>query len=111
MSFSPSDLCDPIREARKTRNLSQKELADLAGIGKTAMFDLEHGNPGVRLNTLLAVLQELGMDLELILPETSGQTAPAKAPATPASVPTPAPSPEPVPAPSPVTESLPEHLL
>lgn len=89
MSFSPADLGETIRQAREARNWSQKELADRAGIGKTAMFDLEHGNPGVRLNTLLAVLHMLEMDLELVL---HGAT------------PT-------VPLPSSVAEDLPAHLL
>lgn len=88
MSFSHAELGEHIRTAREARSLSQKELADLAGIGKTAMFDLEHGNPGVRLNTLLAVLHELKMDLKLIPPET-----------------------EPLSSPAPATETLPSHLL
>ena len=71
-----------IKEARDALGLTQKQLADRAGIGKTAMFDLEHGNPGVRLNTLLAVLSELEMDLHLVdavggIPQGNG---PAEAP-------------------------------
>jgi HTH-type transcriptional regulator/antitoxin HipB len=65
MSIPPGELGARIRTAREARGLSQKQLADLAGIGKTAMFDLEHGNPGVRLNTLIAVLDTLGMSLQL----------------------------------------------
>lgn len=65
MSITPDLLAERIRRAREARGLSQKQLADLAGIGKTAMFDLEHGNPGVRMNTLLAVLDILGIALRL----------------------------------------------
>jgi y4mF family transcriptional regulator len=65
MSIPPGELGTRVRTAREARGLSQKQLADLAGIGKTAMFDLEHGNPGVRLNTLMAVLDILGMSLRL----------------------------------------------
>jgi transcriptional regulator with XRE-family HTH domain len=54
-----------MRAAREAIGLSRNQLADQAGVGKTALFDLEHGNPGVRLNTLLAVLQVLGMSLRL----------------------------------------------
>lgn len=68
MSFSPLEMAERVRRARQARGLTQKQLADLAGIGKTAMFDLEHGNPGVRLNTLLAVLGVLGLDLAIIDP-------------------------------------------
>nr|MDA3873780.1 helix-turn-helix domain-containing protein [Kiritimatiellia bacterium] len=61
MTVTPHELASSIRDARTARGLTLKELADLAGIGKTAMFDLEHGNPGVRLNTLLSVLHILNM--------------------------------------------------
>ncbi|MEX2607342.1 MAG: helix-turn-helix domain-containing protein [Kiritimatiellia bacterium] len=91
MTFTPQELASRIRDARTARGLTLKELADRAGIGKTAMFDLEHGNPGVRLNTLLAVLQIL--DIELSLPPNSDTPAASSAPP-----PTPA-------------DSLPDHLL
>ncbi len=65
MNSLPDQLGERVRKAREALGLSQKQLADLAGIGKTAMFDLEHGNPGVRLNTLLAVLDYLSIPLRL----------------------------------------------
>ncbi len=80
MSFSPQDTGTRIREAREARGLTQKQLADLAGIGKTAMFDLEHGNPGVRLNTLLSVLHILHLDLQLVDPEALVDPAPLPPP-------------------------------
>ena len=100
MPFSPQDLAEQIRSARKDRGLSLKQLAYLAGIGKTAMFDLEHGNPGVRLNTLLSVLAKLDMDLRLIKPET-GKTGILTESAPTAFDPPPAP----------ILQSLPDHLL
>jgi len=45
--------------------LSQLALADLAGIGKTSVFDVESGKPTVRLTTLKAVLDVLNVDLIL----------------------------------------------
>lgn len=95
MSFSPQELAEQIRTARKQRGLSLKQLADLAGIGKTAMFDLEHGNPGVRLNTLLAVLSQLNMDLALVNPERATLDSPAAS----------------MPGPVQDQDSLPDHLL
>ncbi len=53
-----------IRFHRKKAGLTQKELADLAGIGKTAVFDLEKGKPTVKLQTLLQVLSVLNIRLE-----------------------------------------------
>lgn len=53
---------------RKKAGLSQKELADLAGVGKTVVFDIEKGKETVRLNTLLKVLEALNIKIELIQP-------------------------------------------
>ncbi len=91
MTVTPHELASRIRDARTSRGLTLKELADLAGIGKTAMFDLEHGNPGVRLNTLLAVLHIL--DIELTLSPNSNNSVEPSAP-----YPSPA-------------DDLPDHLL
>ncbi len=65
MKAFPQDVGPRIRAAREAMGLSRKQLADQAGVGKTALFDLEHGNPGVRLNTLLPVLDVLGLSLRL----------------------------------------------
>lgn len=54
-----------IREHRKASGLSQTELSRLAGVGKTAVFDIEKGKPTVRLATLLRVLDALSLRLEL----------------------------------------------
>ena len=53
-----------IRFHRKKAGLTQKELADLAGIGKTAVFDLEKGKPTAKMQTLLQVLSVLNIHLE-----------------------------------------------
>lgn len=104
MSISPSELAEHIRTARQAKGWTLKECADNAGIGKTAMFDLEHGNPGVRLNTLLTVLDQLGLELQLADPlsPTSSITAKQSEDRTPNSH-----------HPSPATGSpdLPDHLL
>ena len=49
---------------RKKSNLSQKELADLAGVGKTVVFDIEKGKDTIRLNTLLKILNVLNISIE-----------------------------------------------
>ena len=54
-----------VRHHRRRSGLSQRALADLAGIGKTAVFDIEKGKPTVRLATLMAVLRVLNIDLAM----------------------------------------------
>ena len=56
-------LDEVIRFHRKAARLTQAELAALAGVGKTSVFDIEHGKQTVRLTTLLAILKTLGISL------------------------------------------------
>jgi len=53
---------------RKKSGLTQKQLADIAGVGKTAVFDVEKGKETVRLNTLLKILSALNIKLNLQSP-------------------------------------------
>ena len=57
-----------VRYHRKRARLTQKECADLAGIGKTALFDIENGKETVRFATLSAVLSTLNIAIELSSP-------------------------------------------
>jgi len=52
-----------VRHHRKTAGLTQLELANLAGVGKSAVFDIEKGKPTVRLETLVRVLAALNIEL------------------------------------------------
>lgn len=53
---------------RRQAGLSQKELADLAGIGKTAVFDLEKGKRNFRIITLINICSILNIKLEFQSP-------------------------------------------
>ena len=48
---------------RKKRGLTQAQLAQLAGIGKTAVFDIENATKQPRLSTILAVLNVLNIKM------------------------------------------------
>ena len=50
---------------RKKSKLTQKQLADLAGVGKTVVFDIEKGKETIQLNSLLKVLSVLNIKLEM----------------------------------------------
>lgn len=45
---------------RKLQGLTAEQVADRAGISRTTLRRLEHGDPGVRLETFLDVVRVLG---------------------------------------------------
>lgn len=64
------DLGSFIKDHRKRAGLTQLQLANLAGVGKTTVFDLEKNKETVRLNNLFAVLQVLNIKVEFKSPLT-----------------------------------------
>lgn len=63
-----AQLAITIRTHRKMSGLTQAQLANFAGVGKTIIFDLEHGKSTVQLNTLLKVLETLNIQLQIQSP-------------------------------------------
>jgi y4mF family transcriptional regulator len=63
--IEPDLLAKILKKHRKTAGLSQLQLAELAGIGKTAVFELEKGKETVQLNTLRKVLTVLNIKVTL----------------------------------------------
>jgi transcriptional regulator with XRE-family HTH domain len=57
----PFNLKELIRYHRKKSGLSQQGLAQMAGIGKTAIFDVEHGKQSVQWDTLSKILSALNI--------------------------------------------------
>ena len=66
--MTPNDVAQIVRYFRKQSGLSQQMLAKLAGVGKTAVFDIEKGKETVQLNTLLKVLAILNIHMQLKTP-------------------------------------------
>ena len=62
------DISELILTHRKKSGMSQSELAKLAGVGKTVIFDLEHGKTTVQLDTLLRVLKALNIEMKFSSP-------------------------------------------
>ena len=69
---SPEQIGNAIRRARKKRGMSQSELGEKAGIRQETISLIENGNPAAKLETILAVLSAL--DLELRINERTKQT-------------------------------------
>lgn len=62
------NLATIIQFHRKKSGLSQQELAKLAGVGKTAVFDIEHAKKTVQLDTFMKILNVLNIKIELRSP-------------------------------------------
>lgn len=63
-----ADLHTIVREHRRLSGLSQAQLAKLAGVGKTVIFDIEHGKESVQFDTLKKVLAALNIKFVLQSP-------------------------------------------
>lgn len=70
------DIIRAIVEARVSRNLTQKELAELTGINQSDISKLENGtrNPSVNLLKRLAEGMEMALKIEFIPKEMISQS-------------------------------------
>ena len=66
--MSSNEVAKIVRYYRKQSGLSQHELAKLAGVGKTVIFDIEKGKESVRFNTLIKVLEVLNIQITFNTP-------------------------------------------
>jgi HTH-type transcriptional regulator / antitoxin HipB len=62
---SPEQLGRAIRARRRELQLTQQAVADLTGINRVVVGQLERGKSTVQLRIVLLVAQVLGMDFEL----------------------------------------------
>jgi HTH-type transcriptional regulator/antitoxin HipB len=71
--MSQSEIASIVHYYRKHSGLTQHELARLAGVGKTVIYDIEKGKQSIRLNTLLKVFNVLNihMKFETPFPQTT----------------------------------------
>lgn len=71
------EIANVVHYYRKQSGLSQQELARLAGVGKTVIYDIEKGKESVRLDTLLKVLDVLNikMTFETPFPQTTDKNS------------------------------------
>ncbi|MDO5511884.1 helix-turn-helix transcriptional regulator [Corynebacterium sp.] len=63
--MNPDDIGTAARIRRQELGLRQWELADLAGVSERLIREIERGKPGLRLDTLLRVLDVLGYQVTL----------------------------------------------
>lgn len=66
--MTSSEIAQMVRYYRKQSRLSQLQLAQLAGIGKTVVFDIEKGKTTVQLDSLFKILDVLNIKMEFKTP-------------------------------------------
>jgi y4mF family transcriptional regulator len=61
-----ADLGAVVRRRRKEVQLTQAELAEVAGVGVRFVSELERGKPTAEMHKVLQVLSVLGVDLQVM---------------------------------------------
>mgnify|MGYP006305932267 CR=1 FL=1 len=69
----PKELAKTIRMHRKAAKLTQLQLAELAGVGKTVVYDIEKGKETVKLQTVRKILKVLNIEIQLTSPLIDNQ--------------------------------------
>lgn len=54
-----------IQQRRKSRNIIQNDLADIAGISLRTLREIEKGNANPELTTLMKLCEALGMEIKV----------------------------------------------
>jgi len=62
---TPRQIGNLIRRARKQRGWSQSQLAQRVGVRQGTISLIETGNPATKLETLLAILAALDLELQV----------------------------------------------
>jgi y4mF family transcriptional regulator len=66
------DLGRLIRDQRKRQGLRQTDLAAIIGASHVFVGDVEKGKPTVQLGRVLRLLDELGLELRVSVPDAEG---------------------------------------
>lgn len=65
LARDPRQVGNAIRAARKRKGWSQSKLANLSGLRQEQVSVIENGRASTKLQTLLAVLSALGLELQI----------------------------------------------
>ena len=63
-------LAEVIKSQRKTLNISQHDLAEMAGIGLATIKNVERGKGNPSIGTVSKIMEVLGMDIEYKVRQT-----------------------------------------
>lgn len=64
-TISPSEFGVRIRDQRRSLGISQGSLADVVGVNRRVIGELENGKPSVQLDIALRTAAALGLDVSL----------------------------------------------
>ena len=71
MKYSPKDIGESVKSTRKSMGVTQNDLALTSGTGLRFIIDLEKGKPTCQIGKVLAVLQTLGITINLVSPPSA----------------------------------------
>jgi HTH-type transcriptional regulator/antitoxin HipB len=66
LARTPKQLGNLIRRARKKLGLSQGELSHRTGLRQATISEIESGNPGAKLDSILKVIATLDLELRIV---------------------------------------------
>ena len=72
MKYTPEQIGQLVKNARKTLGVTQKDLALTSGTGLRFIIELEQGKATCQIGKVLTVLQTLGIAMQLTLPTAAG---------------------------------------
>jgi y4mF family transcriptional regulator len=68
MKYTPKQIGELVRSARKQMDATQKDLAMTSGTGLRFIIELEQGKPTCQVGKVLTVLNTLGVTISLTPP-------------------------------------------
>jgi y4mF family transcriptional regulator len=72
MKYTPEQIGQLVKKARKKLGVTQKDLALTSGTGLRFIIELEQGKLTCQIGKVLTVLHTLGITLQLTLPAGGG---------------------------------------
>jgi transcriptional regulator with XRE-family HTH domain len=63
-----------IRERRKELNVNQRTVADLSGVAVNTLLAVERGEGNPQLSSLIAILDTLGLQIDITVKQLNDET-------------------------------------
>lgn len=63
-------LAEVIKKRRKMLDISQRDLAEMAGIGLATIKDIERGKGNPSMGTVMKIMEVIGMEIEYKVRQT-----------------------------------------